>query len=209
MPLLDKAQIRQRINEKRALVSDAERNHAAQSATDLLVNSPLFTLHSRIACYLARREEFDSSPIIHAIWNANKHCYLPVLTQVPHTSPHAKEGLLGDNDDCQMVFGEYHMNTELALNRYRILEPQETPHLQANNLDVVILPLVSFDKTGTRLGMGGGYYDRTFAFINESNAKKPLLLGLAYRFQCVKELPSDRWDVPLHGVITEKEIVMF
>lgn len=147
-----------------------------------------------IACYLARNEEFDCSPIIQAIWQAKKNCYLPTLSL---------------EKDGHLNFVSYAPDDVLKLNRYHILEPDHGEIFPADKLDLVLLPLVGFDLQGNRLGAGGGYYDRTFAFTRDHADKKPLLIGLAYSFQQVHQLPFDDWDVRMHGVLTEKEFILF
>ena len=69
-------------------------------------------------------------------------------------------------------------------------------------LDLVLVPLVAFDPCGTRLGMGGGFYDRTFA----RPARRPLLVGLAHDFQCCAKLKAERFDVPLAAVVTPERL---
>ena len=76
-------------------------------------------------------------------------------------------------------------------------------------LDAVLFPLVGFDETGGRLGMGGGFYDRTFAFSRIRPCMAPKLVGLAHDFQRVEQLPIEPWDVPLHGVVTDKRCYRF
>ena len=73
----------------------------------------------------------------------------------------------------------------------------------------VLFPLVGFDETGGRLGMGGGFYDRTFAFSRIRPCMAPKLVGLAHDFQRVEQLPIEPWDVPLHGVVTDKRCYRF
>ncbi len=73
-------------------------------------------------------------------------------------------------------------------------------------LSIVFTPLVGFNQTGLRLGMGGGYYDKTF----ESTRNRPVLIGLAHSLQEIYDiLPASRWDIPLDGVITEKKSFSF
>lgn len=85
----------------------------------------------------------------------------------------------------------------------------KTHELQAEDLDIVITPLAAFDLQGHRLGTGGGYYDRTFAFLQKNTVKKPKIIGLAYAEQQAELLPHDQWDIDLDGVVTEKGIVWF
>lgn len=121
------------------------------------------------------------------IWRTNKHCYLPIL-------------VVGGS----LQFVRYHQGDQLKLNQFNIPEPENTTNIiLPENLDLVIAPLVAFDAQGRRLGAGGGYYDRTFAFKHASQAMKPMILGLAYAIQQASNLPADQWDVKLDGVITE------
>ena len=74
-------------------------------------------------------------------------------------------------------------------------------------LDLILAPLVGFDTHGNRLGMGGGYYDRTFAYLKHRlHWQKPRLIGLAYELQRVADLANHAWDVPLQSVVTEQHI---
>ena len=76
-------------------------------------------------------------------------------------------------------------------------------------LDVVLLPLVAFDRTGHRRGMGGGYYDRRLASRKNRGIRRPLRVGLAFDCQMAAQLPAQAWDVPLHAVVTESGWVNF
>ena len=99
-------------------------------------------------------------------------------------------------------------------NRYGIMEPQvdESEMLDANQLDFVVTPLVAFDGSCNRIGVGGGYYDRSFAFLNDASEKgvtveRPLLCGFAFAVQRVAAIPAEPWDVRLNFVATESELV--
>lgn len=192
--LQNKIVIRKDLLKKREGVLASERQKAAVDAANLLIATPLFKASEHIACYFAQNKEFDCHHIIKAIWETNKNCYLPVLSSDINQS---------------LEFVLYHENDPLALNRYKILEPQKAERFQPEQLDLVLMPLVGFDLTGNRLGMGGGYYDKTFYFKIEKNHKKPYLLGLAYEIQKFSNLPHDVWDVQLDGVLTEKDLYSF
>jgi 5-formyltetrahydrofolate cyclo-ligase len=93
-------------------------------------------------------------------------------------------------------------------NRLGIHEPESFRMIGARWLDVVFLPLVGFDACGVRLGMGGGYYDRAFAFRRwRAVWHAPRLIGLAYSFQQVEGLTAAAHDVRLDAVVTEERIV--
>jgi 5-formyltetrahydrofolate cyclo-ligase len=179
---------------KRNMMTSGERTIAAHSALHLLVNDSLFLTSQRIACYFAQDNEFDCSPIIESIWQAKKNCFLPVLS---------------DQHNQGLTFAAYHPNDTLCLNRYNIQEPKDKAILPAEELDLVFVPLVGFDLQGNRLGMGGGYYDRTFAHLQKKNIKKPYLMGLAFECQYVAEIPEESYDIPLDAVLTEKKLYTF
>ena len=82
--------------------------------------------------------------------------------------------------------------------------PRQAPHIvPAISLDLVLVPLVAFDRRGTRLGMGAGYYDRFFGSI--ARALRPRIVGVAHEVQrSAADLPAAAWDVPLDGVLTER-----
>lgn len=146
-----------------------------------------------IACYLHYKDEFDSLPMLQAIWQAGKKCYLPVLTE-----------------QKSLRFVRYHSGDTLQANQFSILEPTDkTDEISCQDLDMVIMPLVAFDMHGHRLGAGGGYYDRTFASLDRNANKHPLLIGLAYTAQQADLLPADEWDIGLDGIVTEHEFIMF
>jgi 5-formyltetrahydrofolate cyclo-ligase len=104
----------------------------------------------------------------------------------------------------QLEFRRYRAGEQLQLNRYGIAEPSPGREvLAAPELDLIITPLVGFDRRGHRLGMGGGYYDR--ALRQSSNrSNKPLLIGAAHSFQELEKVPTEAWDRRLQGVVTEQ-----
>jgi 5-formyltetrahydrofolate cyclo-ligase len=157
-----------------------------------LVDSTLFKHSQNIACYFAVENEFDCAPIVKAIWGAKKNCYLPILSETN-----------------TLEFALYDSHTDLKFNRYRILEPDTSLYFPSDQLDLVLMPLVGFDLQGHRLGMGGGYYDRTFQFLHDKTIRKPFLLGLAFEFQKMEQIPVDPWDISMDGVLTEKQLYLF
>ena len=96
-------------------------------------------------------------------------------------------------------------------NRFGILEPYVSQRvcLDPTRLDWIFVPLVAFDSLGHRLGMGGGYYDASLAVLRlRTHWHKPRLVGLAYEFQRIDHLAEDKWDVPLHGVLTNERFYL-
>lgn len=189
---LSKYKLRQQFRDIRSKISPKYREEAALGAANFFKQSKLFAQSECIACYLPFKDEFDSSPLIEFIWQGKKTCYLPVLAK----------------DEKSLLFVLYEYGDALHFNPFSILEPVNiTRQIAANSLDLVITPLVAFDSMGHRLGTGGGYYDRTFAFLNADQVQTPRMVGLAYAAQQAGAVPADPWDISLQEVITEKQII--
>jgi 5-formyltetrahydrofolate cyclo-ligase len=108
------------------------------------------------------------------------------------------------HEDGTLGFAPWKPGDELATNRYGIPEP-DVPRgawLRPEEMHVVLVPLLAFDAVGHRLGTGGGYYDRSFAFRRTAPAP-PWLVGVGYGFQRVDSLPAQAWDVPLDAVLAD------
>lgn len=181
------------MRQARRALSLSERNRAAQACAQQLMAERLFHNAERIAAYLATDGELDPQAIIQRAWAMGKQVFLPVLRP------------LGDN---RLWFARYKPDTPLCPNRFGILEPApSTPQpIHPLSLDVVLTPLVAFDKQGHRLGMGGGFYDRSFAYLlRHRHWFRPRLIGLAYAFQQQTTLAGAPWDVPLHAIVTDQQ----
>ena len=151
----------------------------------------------RIAFYFAADGEMDPSPLVRRAQLAGKDCYFPVLRSRPSQS---------------LWFAQHKARQPLKPNRFGIPEPSGIHRSIAMPwaLDLIILPLVAFDLSGNRLGMGGGFYDRTLSFkLKRTHWKGPKLIGIAHELQRVDHLPVNKWDIPLDAVITEKHLYLF
>ncbi|HEY3486785.1 MAG TPA: 5-formyltetrahydrofolate cyclo-ligase [Gammaproteobacteria bacterium] len=182
-------QIRIRIREQRKRMTAPVANAAALAACQRLVQIPEFQAASKIAAYAAINGEIETAGLIDEVWRQNKQLYLPVL---------------GDSGD--LLFALYEQNSRLRPNRFHIPEPEimpQNPLLRAPDMDILIVPLIAFDDWCHRIGMGAGYYDRTLAG-NATN--KPLRIGLAYELQRVSAIQPEAWDVPMHKIVTERQI---
>ena len=113
---------------------------------------------------------------------------------------------LSEIADAILIFQRWSVGDPVEPNRFGIPEPVAAEILAASALDVVLLPAVGFDRQGHRLGTGGGYYDRTFAFRKQSPAP-PLLIGIAFACQEVEAIEVATWDVDLDWVVTEREAI--
>jgi 5-formyltetrahydrofolate cyclo-ligase len=186
--------LREELRRRRHLLSPHQQEQAAHNVLHQLKQLPRFQESQRVALYIAADGELDPALITQYLWQQNKDCYLPVL----HPT---RSG--------ELQFIRYTAGTPLTPNRYGIPEPasSHSPDLAAGLLDLVLLPLVGFDRAGARLGMGGGFYDRTFAFKQADPHSKPWLIGLAHACQEVEKLVTASWDIPLAGVATDKEMI--
>lgn len=181
---------------RRALPIRVQRLHARQAGR-IYRRSPLFLRYRRIGLYIANDGELDPAPIAACALAAGKRLYLPVLRRFPGGS---------------LWFSDYPPGARLRNNRFGIPEPDLRTHppLPPWGLDVVLMPLVSFDASGNRLGMGGGFYDRTLAYLHHRRCwRRPLLIGLAHECQRSRQLPRRPWDIPLDGVLTENGLTWF
>ena len=100
-----------------------------------------------------------------------------------------------------MKFQQWSPGTQMVTNRYGILEPSETPDIQMVEIDLMLIPLVGWDSSGGRLGMGAGYYDRALQPFAQSPS--PVRAGVAYQLQQAPNLPTEPWDIRLHGILSE------
>ena len=108
------------------------------------------------------------------------------------------------HEDGRLRFGSWKPGAPLVTNRYGIPEPDVDADtlLEPEQLALAVLPLVGFDDCGNRLGMGGGWYDRSFAF-RQSQCAPPWLVGAAFAIQQLDDVDSQDWDVPLDAVCCE------
>ncbi|GAA4859703.1 5-formyltetrahydrofolate cyclo-ligase [Luteimonas vadosa] len=109
------------------------------------------------------------------------------------------------HEDQRLRFAPWRPGGSLTTNRFGIPEPAvpDDALLAPEAMDLVVVPLVAFDGACNRLGMGGGWYDRSFAFRGDRPAP-PWLVGVGFSVQQVDEVPTEPWDVPLDAVCTER-----
>lgn len=151
----------------------------------------------RVALYLPNDGEIDPTPLIPWLKRRGTRVHLPVLKPLSLN---------------QLWFVHYHAATPMVVNRYGIPEPEtrfgahRARRTPAWALDVILLPLVGFDERGQRMGMGGGFYDRTLAFTRRPGPC-PRLIGLAHDCQRVERLPAASWDVPLDAIVSDARVI--
>ncbi len=182
--------IRHTIRQRRRLLTDeVQRSEAQRAASRALTFTPLATAQ-RVALFLSVDGEIDTQPLIKALWQQGRELFLPVLHPFSHG---------------QLLFLRYTPTTALIINRFQIPEPPLDVRtvLPLAQLDALIVPLVAFDAQGQRLGMGGGFYDRTLMHWQRYNFTP---IGYAHDCQQMGTLPAERWDIPLPAIVTPSRL---
>jgi len=167
-------------------MSDEERCVASQIINEAVVNACWFRRATYIGCYLSTADEVSTWEIISRAWAMKKRIFCPVLEK-----------------NLRMQFREIRKESDLRPNRFGLLEPVDGEIITAGMLDIVITPVVAFDDSGHRIGMGGGYFDRTFSFLRDRRHWfHPKLVGVAFACQKVEKIPPNHWDIRLFCTIS-------
>lgn len=181
--------IRKYMRLQRKLLTPKQQSTASHKIMRRVLTDKRIKKANNIALFLSFDGELNTRPLIDALWHAGKQVYLPVLH--PFTAGH-------------LLFLRYSALTPLVLNRImQVYEPQLdiTTLLLPQQLDIIFTPLVAFDRLGQRLGMGGGFYDRTLQNWHMKNRFLPI--GIAHDCQkTIKNLPVEKWDISLPEIIT-------
>jgi 5-formyltetrahydrofolate cyclo-ligase len=174
----------------RRALSEADRLKADARILSHIRSAPVFRAARRIALFFAFDGEPDLSPLIR--FDRRREFFAPVITP------------------DEMAFATIGRDTRLTPNFYGIPEPVKPELIDPRALDLVLTPLVAFDRNGNRIGVGAGYYDRYFAFLRQRRHWfRPKLVGTAYALQQIEPVVPDSWDVPLWAVITEDGLSRF
>lgn len=195
----DKAALRRQLRAIRKSVSEKTRRHAGQALVKYALRHRLLAAHKRIGFYIPANGEIDVMPLLYRAYAMGVQCYLPIvpgrgqlrmwfsrLEQQPHLPRHWRTNRFG--------IPEYHAPRGLKL--------------RGSDLHKVFMPMLGFDGRGYRIGMGGGYYDASLAFLSTRKIwRTPLLIGVAFSAQQAEKIPNDPWDVPLDGVLTERGLM--
>lgn len=187
--------LRQQLLQQRRGLNPQIQQTAAHHVAEQIIHSTFFHRSQRIAFYLPINGELDPQPLIQHARQLGKICCVPLLHPLKRN---------------RLLFTPYEPDDILVRNRFGILEPSLQQHkiIPAWTLDLVLMPLIGFDINGNRLGTGGGFYDRTFAFLQRrEKSSRPYLVGLAYEFQKINQFKAEIWDVPLSAIVTEKRII--
>jgi len=181
-------QLRQRNRELRAGLNKDQLERAAADVCERICALTEYQKAHHIAAYFAVNGEISLAPLIDRALSQGKKIYLPNLEQK------------------KLRFSPYDHAQKMRINRFKLPEPDvaDEEMLNPGNLDLVLAPLVVFDADRNRIGMGGGFYDRSFAFRKDPDNKTPLLIGVAHELQKVDRLNPEDWDVRLDMIVTDQ-----
>lgn len=180
-------ELRKAARAARSSLSSKERDKASEKIVDKVIRSSWFRSGRFVACYLSTEEEVDTWSLIERAWRMNKRVFAPRIEK-----------------NFTMQFCELSAQSKLVLNQYGLPEPQDGEIIAPRALDLVITPVVAFDDDGNRIGMGGGYFDRTFSFLKDRKLLfHPKLIGLAFSCQRVDKIAPNPWDIRIFQLINE------
>ena len=183
-------ELRQAKRELRAALDQASQDRAASRLGERICGMPEFEQSQRIAVYFAVNGEISLDPVIDAALELEKQVYLPNL------------------DHESLRFSPYFRQQKMRINKFSLPEPDvgDDEMLAPEALDLVLAPLVAFDAMRNRIGMGGGFYDRSFEFRKNRGRLKPVMIGVAHELQKVNRLKPESWDVRLDLVVTDQAV---
>jgi len=190
MPTKD---LRKQLRQARRALSEDARSTAAKQLQNHISQLPPWSTAQTISSYLSFDGEISTQPLHLLAWRQAKSVVLPILDH---------------NDPGQLVFHKYNADSPMRSNSFGITEPvlDEQKKVTLDNIDIMLIPLVGFDKHANRMGMGGGFYDRTLAKIY-SNTSRPLLIGVAHNCQEVAQLTPAKWDIPMDYIVTDRKVI--
>ena len=185
-PLSDKQALRKEMRAKRRNLCSQQR-----IISDTAICHQLSRLtESRPTQNLAVFSPFDGEPDI-----------IPFCQQMIETGCKLALPVISDQRENAREFHVWQANTVVKRNRYNILEPQNSAAIPVSDFDMLLIPLVAYDRRGNRLGMGAGYYDRHLQALRD--LRTPLRVGVAYGFQEVDRINPNNWDIPMHMIVNE------
>lgn len=181
-------ELRQRNRKQRAALTSQQLERAAQALAARILALDVYRQAQHIGAYFAVNGEIGLDPVIEHALAAGKRIYLPNL------------------DQSSLRFSPYFRDQKMRINRYRLPEPDvgDEQMLAPTQLDLVLAPLVVFDAQRNRIGMGGGYYDRSFAFRKDPAIDRPALIGVAHELQKIERIEPEDWDVRLDRIVTDQ-----
>lgn len=194
----DRRALRRELRRRRRVLDDRAQRLASMALARQLMQLTSLRRARHVALYLPENGEIDPTPLVDWLHQRGTQVYLPVLRPLVEN---------------RLWFVHWRADTRMVLNRFNIMEPdlRQSGHrirrLAPWAMDVVLMPLVGFDDQGHRLGMGGGFYDRTLAFAARKHGPRPTLIGVAHHCQQVERLPHQPWDVNLNMIVSDRQVL--
>ena len=181
-------EMRQANRKRRAELDPQQLQAAAQALAQKIIGLDVYTRSHKLAVYFAVNGEIGLDVVIDHALATGKQVFLPNL------------------DQESLRFSPYFRGQKMRINKFRLPEPDvgDDEMLQPDQLDLVLAPLVVFDASCNRIGMGGGFYDRSFAMRKAVEVTEPVLIGVAHELQKVDEIIPEEWDVRLDMVVTDR-----
>ncbi|MBD5419880.1 MAG: 5-formyltetrahydrofolate cyclo-ligase [Muribaculaceae bacterium] len=178
---MEKSDIRRKIKNLRMMLSEMEKASAAEEVFAQLEKTAAFMMADNILMYHSLPDELQTIKFLQK-WHDRKRFFLPRVN--------------GVNLDI-LPYEE----TRLELGSFHIEEPTGDDVVDVDDIELMVIPAVAFDRKGNRLGRGKGFYDR---LLSTSKATK---IGVGYEFQLFDDLPSEPHDVAMDMVITQKTLI--
>lgn len=188
----NRQELRTHLRQWRRSLTMQQQRQAADEWAQKVLRLPEFLRSHHIAFYWPQEGELNPLTLLETPLGRTKQFYLPVLHPL---------------QPQRLCFSPYQIDIPCANNRFGIPEPVNgfQQSIPTWCLDLVLTPLVGFDEKGSRLGMGGGFYDRTFSFLRRG-FHTTQLIGVAYEEQKLDLLITESWDIPLQTIVTNKKI---
>jgi 5-formyltetrahydrofolate cyclo-ligase len=186
-------EMRQHNRKRRAELRPQQLEQACATLAYKIIELDAYRQAQRLAVYFAVNGEISLDPVIDHALAIGKQVYLPNL------------------DQQSLRFSPYFREQKMRINKFRLPEPDvaDDEMLQPDELDLVLAPLVVFDENCNRIGMGGGFYDRSFAMRKSPQVTAPVLIGVAHELQKVERIVPEEWDVRLDLVVTDQAIYRY
>jgi len=182
-----KNELREAIRKQRKGLGEKEKQAADGAINSFLARYISDSRPQTIAAYWTFDGEPDLLPVMDLCLRAGIRVALPVIVDTPGRP--------------SMIFRQWSSGVSLEDSRYGIPEPVDTAEILLFDIDLVLLPLVGWDESGGRIGMGAAYYDRALNPFAQSGS--PVRMGVAYQLQKVPRVPAEPWDIHLHMVMSE------
>ena len=182
-----KPNLRRKLIQQRKELKPEQVHSLSFSVCQQILSHPVFIQSQTIAFYYPINNEVDLLSLVNMKGN-------PKTFLLPY--------VLNNSD---MEFRGYTLDSELVNNKYGIPQPENSQTVISSQIDLCLMPLVGYHRNGSRLGYGGGFYDRYFS--NSNNKQKTKLAGVAYNFQQCPTLKSDNWDIPMDIIFTNNETI--